>query len=910
MAQAGLHVPADARLAAAGVPVGVRRHRRRAVDRREPEHVLVRTSTNIVAMDRTLALPALVLLDEVGAGTDPIEGGALGIAIVDHFRQRGAHVVATTHYDALKTYASTTEGVDLRRVRVRPRDVRADLPADLRLARAAASRSRSPARLGLSPAVIDAARRNISARARRSWPSTWRRSTRDLRALEHERRLVDARARGARPSRKPGCRRASRPCATREERLRHRADEELEARVRAARREIDKVVDDLRREVDRLTAEASRRALHGTARVRPARPARRAPRRARRSTQVAERLRESRRAGAADRRPATARAARRRATASLVGGARARRASCIAVHGERRGGRRARQAAARAGCATCGCVGRRRPPRRAVARERQRRRCSRATASPTELNVIGCTVDEALARRRAVPRRRCCSPTSGRSALIHGYGTGQLRRAIGEFLQAAPAGGHASSPAPPEQGGGGRDGGGVEGLAMALFPQPSSTTCARRADIVQVIQEYVSLKKAGTTLQGTLPVPRREDAVVPRATARRGSSTASAAASAATSSSSSSCTRRSASPTRCGCWRSKFGMPVPESRRRTASEADAREREALLKIHEVAAACFREQLAAPAGARARQQLARPRHDGRRRIEPLGLGLRAAVAGRACRRTCCGQGFPPPLLAAERARRASATTGRSVDRFRNRLMIPIAATPARSSPSAAARWRRTSEPEVPELARDADLLEEPHALRPEPARRPRIRKSGFAVLVEGYFDFAQVLAGGAGAGGRHVRHGADAAAGAAAAALRVEGRPELRPGRGRPGRGGAVVRAAGRRRVRGERRRAARRARIPTPSSGSTGGDGVRATSCSSRSRIWSSCSTGRRPRTTCARDDGRRAFLQRDAGGRGADPGRGRARPVRRPARAQGADHRGGGAGRDPQGGRRAGGPR
>ena len=48
--------------------------------------------TNIASMDRELAMPALVLLDEVGSGTDPIEGGALGVAIVDHFRARGATV--------------------------------------------------------------------------------------------------------------------------------------------------------------------------------------------------------------------------------------------------------------------------------------------------------------------------------------------------------------------------------------------------------------------------------------------------------------------------------------------------------------------------------------------------------------------------------------------------------------------------------------------------------------------------------------------------------------------------------------------------------------------------------------------------------------------------------------------------
>ena len=66
---------------------------------------------NIVAMDQALEGPALVLLDEAGAGTDPVEGGALAMAIIEHFRLRHAKVIATTHYDALKTYASTTEGV-------------------------------------------------------------------------------------------------------------------------------------------------------------------------------------------------------------------------------------------------------------------------------------------------------------------------------------------------------------------------------------------------------------------------------------------------------------------------------------------------------------------------------------------------------------------------------------------------------------------------------------------------------------------------------------------------------------------------------------------------------------------------------------------------------------------------------
>src|SRR5262249_8201550 len=54
---------------------------------------------------------SLVLRDEVGTGTDPEEGSGLGVAVVDHFKQRGAHVLATTHYSGLKMYAANEPGV-------------------------------------------------------------------------------------------------------------------------------------------------------------------------------------------------------------------------------------------------------------------------------------------------------------------------------------------------------------------------------------------------------------------------------------------------------------------------------------------------------------------------------------------------------------------------------------------------------------------------------------------------------------------------------------------------------------------------------------------------------------------------------------------------------------------------------
>src|SRR5438552_3090937 len=66
---------------------------------------------NIASMIEQCEMPALVLLDEVGTGTDPEEGSALGVAVVDHFKRHGAHVLATTHYSGLKMYASNEPGV-------------------------------------------------------------------------------------------------------------------------------------------------------------------------------------------------------------------------------------------------------------------------------------------------------------------------------------------------------------------------------------------------------------------------------------------------------------------------------------------------------------------------------------------------------------------------------------------------------------------------------------------------------------------------------------------------------------------------------------------------------------------------------------------------------------------------------
>ena len=110
MAQCGLHLPA-----APGSRLPV--FRRIYADIGDEQSIAENLSTfsshlaAIVEMTHDLARPALVLLDEVGAGTDPTEGGALGVAIVEHFRQQGATVIATTHHGLMKAYAQSTPGV-------------------------------------------------------------------------------------------------------------------------------------------------------------------------------------------------------------------------------------------------------------------------------------------------------------------------------------------------------------------------------------------------------------------------------------------------------------------------------------------------------------------------------------------------------------------------------------------------------------------------------------------------------------------------------------------------------------------------------------------------------------------------------------------------------------------------------
>jgi DNA primase len=277
---------------------------------------------------------------------------------------------------------------------------------------------------------------------------------------------------------------------------------------------------------------------------------------------------------------------------------------------------------------------------------------------------------------------------------------------------------------------------------VALFPQSFIDDLKHHADIVLVIQDYVSLKKTGATYKGLCPF--------------HGEKTPSFHV------------NRDKGFFHCfGCGvggdalkflelhekmgfadavkqlAQRFGLSMPEMEQSDEQRASALERETLLKIHETAAAWFREQLASPAGARVRAQIA-SREVSAATNDALGLGF--APPGRdASTKALLRHGFSQALLV--RAGLAfQRDDGSAVDRFRNRLMIPI----CRDTGSVIAFGGRSldadqqpkylNSPETPIYSKGRTL----YGLN---LAKAAIRQGKFAVLVEGYFDFAQVYQAG-------------------------------------------------------------------------------------------------------------------------------------------------------------------
>src|SRR3954468_11145327 len=277
---------------------------------------------------------------------------------------------------------------------------------------------------------------------------------------------------------------------------------------------------------------------------------------------------------------------------------------------------------------------------------------------------------------------------------------------------------------------------------MALFPASFVDDLKSHADIVQVIQERVPLKRSGAEWKGLCPF-HGEKTPSFHVNGDRGVFHCFGCAVGGDVIKFVELYDKVTFPEAVRQLAGRFGLPVPEPEHSKDDGEGQQERDSLLKAHEVAAAWFREQLATPAGAAARRQL-RDRGLTPETIELIGAGY-APSTREGVKARLLKEGFALPMLLRSGlvVERGQGTT---VDLFRNRLMIPICrdngtivAFGGRAMDSGQ-QPKYLNSPETPIYVKGRTL----YGLH---LSKASITRAKHAVMVEGYFDLAQAYQAG-------------------------------------------------------------------------------------------------------------------------------------------------------------------
>ncbi len=362
----------------------------------------------VTAYLREARLPCLALFDEMGTGTEPREGAALALAILEELCVPGWTVVVTTHQSELKTWALTADGVssaalEFDAVELRP---------TFRVLAGAAGVSAGldiALRVGLAPRIVERARQHLGESARLGEELMNRLRER---AAELERRMGESEARRTAE-------------AVERERLERALAEEIERSRQSAGQALDRALAEFEAESRRALAAiesqgASRAVLRSSARI--------AARVRERQAELRETLSPQ---PTGDRRPAERVAEGQTVFVRSLG----REGRIVAVRGERVDVLLGRVpfTVTRADLWTAEPCRRDVDGRVARAAVEPARRTDDADEPPAELHLLGQTVEEALeALDRFLDRAALAGLAEVR--IVHGHGTGRLRKAIRAFL--------------------------------------------------------------------------------------------------------------------------------------------------------------------------------------------------------------------------------------------------------------------------------------------------------------------------------------------------------------------------------------------------------------------------------------------------------------------------------------------